>query len=452
MANKTARVLHLAPHFGGGVGTVVRALICQAPPNKPKFTFTHTLASLESASTATQAWANQQGIGLLDNLFQQPEHLAALLASHDIIHLHWWHHPLLNDFMHNDTWPAFRCVLWTHVNGHYPPQNFPIGLANYANLTVLATPWSLKTPALHDADHSKIRIIRSIAPVIQVPPRLPRSHGPIRVGYVGTVDPIKMHPRFLRICERLADQPLQFLVAGGPKHALLQHLAQERGLSEKLDILGPIRNVLPFMSSLDLFAYPLNPYHYGTGEQVLWEAMSCGAIPIIFGTDNEAMLLEQFRSVIVCRTEDAYCEALEKHSHPQVIEQLRQHLHHEITTFPAMKEAALRQQWESTYQELLDQQPDYHMLGTIPYDKTVRGRHLLFASAQGTAFHAFYQQCIDGLHSQFSLTPDLIRGLIAKTRGTAYHYANFFHADPSLAMVTGVLDQLQDWQRKIWWH
>ena len=36
---------------------------------------------------------------------------------------------------------------------------------------------------------------------------------------------------------------------------------------------GLVENVVPIYEQLDVLGYPLNPNHYGTGEQVIREAM-----------------------------------------------------------------------------------------------------------------------------------------------------------------------------------
>lgn len=142
------KVLHLAPHYGGGVGTVMRAFLADSQRIGG---YAHRLACLEAASDGTQAWAAQLGIDLVERLHWNEAALRQLLNEADIVHIHWWHHPLLNAFMYRNDLPPFRCVLWTHVNGHYAPQNFPLGLADYPDVLVLATSWSLQAPTLADA-------------------------------------------------------------------------------------------------------------------------------------------------------------------------------------------------------------------------------------------------------------------------------------------------------------
>jgi len=84
-----------------------------------------------------------------------------------------------------------------------------------------------------------------------------------------------------------ASNPSPCIVAGGPAHEEFAHKSgsHEPGrLFSKLLVL--FKDPKPLFKELHAFAYPLSPRHYGTGEQVLIEAMAFGAVPVVFGQSS----------------------------------------------------------------------------------------------------------------------------------------------------------------------
>ncbi|NEV60547.1 glycosyltransferase [Thiorhodococcus minor] len=430
----TIRVLHLAPHFGGGVGTVLRALIAES---QRQGGHAHRLACLEAAAEPTRAWAGALGVQVIDRLHWDDTVLRAALGETDLVHLHWWHHPLLNALMHRSDLPLFRCVLWTHVNGHHPPQNFPLGIADYPDLLVLATPWSLKAPALVEpiARGTDIRVVRSSAGIPSMPLRADGLDGVTRVGYVGTVDPIKMHPDFVRLCLE-ADLPGRIVVAGGPGQEALRAAARAAGAEDRFEILGPIDDVPSLMSRLDVFAYPLSPHHYGTGEQVLLEAVAAGAAPVVLGTDNERSLLEHLSCGIMTESGAAFAHALRQlATDPARLSIERARCATAATTFSGLRETTA--DWHGIYSETMARAPAGHrMPDSRRHDPNPH--ELLLAACQGTELAPLYARLIAGDELGREDWGSLPWGCLSDTRGSCFHYCAFFD-DPALERIAGAL-------------
>lgn len=416
------RILHLAAHYGGGVGTVIRALIGES---QRLGGYTHQLACLEAASDGTRAWAGRLGVMLADRLQGDDKTLQQLLRDADVVHLHWWHHPLLNAMMHRHDLPAFRCLLWTHVNGHYPPQNFPQGLADYPDVLILATSWSRKAPVIAEASAKgqDIRVVRSSAGFPTMPPRTERISGPPRVGYVGTVDPIKMHPDFVRLCVA-ADLPGKILVAGGSCHQELQAEARALGAEERFDILGPVDDVAAVMTRLDVFAYPLNPQHYGTGEQVLLEAVAAGALPVVLGTENEREILTALSCGIMTDREEAFISALKR----IIADQSAFRRKRDLCASPSSTSFSLSKMvfdWHELYAEIAGNVKRNHRMSGID-DVNPSGYELLIAASQGTELASLYARLVDGSVLNKQEADAIPLGCFSLTRGSCFHYQTFF--------------------------
>lgn len=157
--------------------------------------------------------------------------------------------------------------------GFHAPQIITEELAAWPDLFVVASPKSFQVPALASPGFGdRLRLIFSCAGLEHVAEAGPRPHSGFRVGYLGTVDYIKLHPGFLPMSLAAGLEGAKFPVAGGPKEAELAREAAALGAGEIFDFMGPIEDVAGFLSNLDVFGYPLNPTHYGTGEQALIEA------------------------------------------------------------------------------------------------------------------------------------------------------------------------------------
>ncbi|SDY31483.1 Glycosyltransferase involved in cell wall bisynthesis [Allochromatium warmingii] len=416
------RVLHLAPHYGGGVGTVMRAFLVDSQRIGG---YGHRLACLEAASNGTQAWAAQLGIDLADRLHWNEAALRQLLNEADIVHIHWWHHPLLNAFMYRNDLPPFRCVLWTHVNGHYAPQNFPLGLADYPDVLVLATSWSLQAPTLADAvaQGRDIRVVRSTAGLPTMLPRVERGDAPIRVGYVGTVDPIKMHPDFMQLC-LAAELPGPVVVAGGPRHEALRAAAQTIDAADQFEILGPVANVPALMSRLDVLAYPLNPQHYGTGEQVLLEAVAAGVVPVVLGTENERETLELLGCGVMTDTATDFVQTLHQvATDKSYLQQEQMRCGTQVSV--GLQLDTMTAAWHQIYVESSDYTPRQHSLNDNS-QAALKPHELLLAACRGTSIFDFYQDLMNNRQIKLDVWQAIPQGCFSKTRGSCFHYGTFF--------------------------
>ena len=107
------------------------------------------------------------------------------MAAADGVDISFWNHPRLYDQLHCEL-PASRWVMRSAVAVQEARlRGFPIE----------------SIPAL--ADMARLEGFKT------------RPHGGIRVGYLGQVEPTKMHPRFADLCLAVGDPNVHFEVFGG---------------------------------------------------------------------------------------------------------------------------------------------------------------------------------------------------------------------------------------------
>ncbi len=304
-------VTHLLPHTGGGVSTVLNALLGRS---SQEGAYCHRIIALEKINERSKEWCKKLNIEWMENGWNKQAGVFQVLADADIVHIHWWNHPQLHALLSKPGLPDMRTVLWSHVNGMHVPQSFFQGILDFPDKFVFATPFSRESDLIKRQSEGflcqKLEVIQSSAGIPpEAPMKIVKPDG-FRVGYVGTVDYSKMHPDFISLWAdaNICDAP--YIVCGGPSHKQLEQEIDQRGLSSRFDIRGQVENVSEILTNLHVFAYPLNNQHYGTGEQVLIEAMAFGAVPIVMNNGCEKHLIQNNKTGMIVSGKDEFIQAL----------------------------------------------------------------------------------------------------------------------------------------------
>ena len=142
-------ILHITPHLGGGVGTVLLNWLTYDKSNR------HSIVTLD--------YANEKGVNICNDngipLFQQikANEILQKIEKTDITVIHFWSHPLLYDFLIRNPLPKSRIIIWSHVSGAKPPYVFNQKLFDICDKFVFTTPISYS----YVSQNSKIACIFS---------------------------------------------------------------------------------------------------------------------------------------------------------------------------------------------------------------------------------------------------------------------------------------------------
>ncbi|MFC2035017.1 glycosyltransferase [Chloroflexota bacterium] len=322
MTNK--HILHITPHFGAGVGTVVLNYLSKVTDSR---SFTHRAICLDYANQNAIEVAKNSGFSLLENMSKKVQEMLDLIADSDMVLIHWWNHPLLYDFLVRERLPASRVILWSHILGSPPPNNFTDKILRYPDMFVFTTPLSYKVKDVWDlSDKRKIylRDVWSTGGLDRVKSIKPKEHSGFNIGYVGNVDYTKMHPDFLDICNRVDIPNVNFIIVGGPNGKQLEHEAERRGIAGKFKFTGFVseREKWEYLSSFDIFGYPLAPHHYGTCDQVLQESMAVGIVPVVLANPMESYMVKDGITGIIAKNKNEYVRALQDLYHNRELRDL----------------------------------------------------------------------------------------------------------------------------------
>jgi len=135
--------------------------------------------------------------------------------------------------------------------------------------------------------------------------------GPLRFGYIGTLNFAKLHPKLLDFLEAVSLPEFRLALVGDAAAGEdLRGLALSRRLEEKLEFRGYKSDVASELAGFDVLVYLLNPMHYGTTENALLEAMAMGVVPVVLNNPAERYLVEHGKTGLVVDSPDSFAKAI----------------------------------------------------------------------------------------------------------------------------------------------
>ena len=443
---RSIHVLHITPHMGGGVGRVIRNF-CDELLSCPICSV--EIACLDYANELSIAWSSGTKIPIHSDLAKNREKLCRLIKKADVVHLHWWNHPLVYDLMSDKNLPSCRIVIWSHVNGHNPPNLFNEEVLNYPDFFVMGTPYSLSSPfvkAMQETWHSeKQRTVFASPGYKHVDSVQPAKHDGFNVGYIGTVDYGKMHPDYISMSLNANIPDVKFIVCGGPSQESLRQEVYTLKAEGLFDIRGHVNDISSVLAVLDVFGYPLTAKHYGASEVALIEAQVAGAVPVVLDNGCERHIVEDNVTGIVASTTDEYSRALEYlYKHPEKRKKMsynaRRHARERFSIHNTTEK------WLEIYMEVVDKKKSKHLfnksiLGVIGRESKAQ----LFLTALGDTPEAelFASIFIIEDKNQMKKKVEEIERLLpifkGKSNGSVFQYHQFFPNDPEISYLCGLV-------------
>ncbi len=306
------RLLHLTPHLGGGVGRALVSL-AQGDALRPAQAPRRTVLCLEPPEKGG-AVRQLHALGVEVLTLQDMAELDALARQHDLLQCEVWNHPRMFAAWAQLRNTPVRMVLWCHVSGlHFP--RLPQALWQQPFPVVLTAPCSLQ---MADAAFQSARAagqvhVISSAAGFEHWPRLDRSTsaGPCRLGYLGSLNPSKMHPQYVDWMASAAWTGLSMEVLGDEvRPGALQRQCEALGRPGLLQLRGFCDDVAGALRRWDVMPYLLNPTHFGTAELALLEAMTSGVLPIVMNNPCERDLVQHGHTGWVVDSPQALDQAL----------------------------------------------------------------------------------------------------------------------------------------------
>ena len=325
------KILHITPHLGGGVGTVILGWM-----EKVKG---HKIACLDYANEKAKEVACRVGFPLGENWGSMVRQVIMneVISESDIVIIHLWDHPMLNSFL-SQPLPACRLIFWCHK--HY---DVPDDIVSLPDLFLDTSP--VQGHGRHIWSTRNMDKFLDIQPV---------EHKGFNVGYIGTVDYKKLHHRYFAMCEKINIPDVSFTITGASNIGKY---------NDKLFVFNmQVDDVAPILASTDVFGYPLRPDHYGTCEQALGEAMAAGVVPVVMRNKAESLIVEDGISGFLANSEREYIGLVEfLYKYPSIRESM---------SFIAREKAgklysidSMVRKWEGVFDDIMEQPKNEIMVG-----------------------------------------------------------------------------------------
>ena len=272
-----------------------------------------------------------------------------------------------------------------------------------------------------------------------------KKHEGFNVGYVGTLDYSKMYTNFLSMSANVNISKIKFIVCGDGFDKEKIKLEAQKYPAEKFQFLGFSENIKTILENLDVFGYPLNPNHYGSGEQAINEAMYAGLPIVAFSNPAEQEIISHNDTGILVDDEQSYVEAIKAlYSNPAERIRLGKNAHKHI--IEKLNTLQCFQKLELVYKEIMDLNKKTRTFNTMIKNnnasKNDLGARLFIESLgmQGKEFFQSYERGGEGENNDINKKIEKAEiGMKVVTKGSLFQYLYFFPNDALLNFWPGLI-------------
>ncbi len=421
----TKAVLHITAHMGGGVGRVVSGVSRHSL--KGKDGFSHRLILLEEPEKRSFVEsAVREGVNV--RVCSDYEEIGAAMEGADIVQLEWWHHPLMARFLRYFPQVPVRLAVWCHTSGSYYPW-LPFAFVKVPHEFVFTSRFSAENPfwSAEERAYAKTNctVVNSSGGFDGIPLAEKEPSGSFTIGYSGTLSYAKLHPQFPDMCAKLDIPSLKIVLVGDIENReMLESQFRSHNVRAELAFRGYVDDIGGELSRFDVFAYPLNPRHYGTTENALLEAMAAGLPVVALNQCAERYLVKHMKTGLLADDTEMFVRHLQYlYENPGERKRLGGNARAWVR-----RELSLG----STVERL---NACYGRVLTRPK------RKFSFVEVFGENPHDWVSTCLGSYASYFvgggkgeaaRMDADVRRSLLARSKSSLRHFAQFFPEDPIL--------------------
>jgi len=261
------RIVHLAPHYGGGIGTSVVGII-EAIPGK------HTILGLEDTidneSLLFQP-SNKVNLVPIETFFAESNR-----QSTDLFLFHYWNSPSWKKLLLYPKSEIFgKLVLLHHRNFSFSGHEVQ-RLASHFSIIVQSGYRSVPL----NPDWKTIPTCRTLV----FPSKKTEVRFRTNATYFGTLSFKKVSSEFFSYCRKLNEVGINVDIWGKETDDEFSRMLSLHDRSS-ISYRGYTKTSLLTLMQYKFLLYPLQKNHFGTTENALLEAMYMGTVPIV--KDNE---------------------------------------------------------------------------------------------------------------------------------------------------------------------
>ena len=459
----TTKVLHLLE--GVSSGGASRNTLAMANYSACLEMVQHRIVSLMPASDDGRILAATYGIFIVDAPSESL--LMKEIEDADIVQISYWNCPRINSIL-NLLLPPMRLSIWFRVLGASPPQIITSILLDLADVAIMTSPCSVTLDVCQDflrnTRRSSIEVVYGPADLDRVANTRSKQHDTFNVGYIGTVDFVKMHPNYVTMSSLVNIPNVRFVICG--KGAIddsteqrLRRQASELGKAHLFDFRGHIDDIRSVISELDVFGYPLCEETFATSEASLQEVMFAGVPPVVFPHGGVRNLVLDRETGLVVHNEQEYAQAIEYlYNHPEERRRLGENARAYARRFFGAKNAAAQMNRIYTSMMGFTKRQRSPILAAAAHQQNLRpgklsvssaspstsGAHL-FAISLGSYGAPFLTSLYSENESETLAADEEMAGwagsylMTSMGYGSVFHYRSAYPDDPYLHLWCGLM-------------
>lgn len=305
-------ILHITPHMGGGVGKVLSGISCYA--KKSNSNIKHKIIVLEEPEKMNFIdICKSNGVDI--SCSPSMESIEREMLNADIVQIEWWHHPLIAKFMNEFPKIDVRLIVWSHISGCTYP-NLPFEFVKTPHKFMFTSKYSFENPEWTTDEKKYVKenckVVNSSGGFnSKYKKEYSRKSDSFIIGYCGTLTYSKIHPNFIDFCSLVNISNEKYIFVGDNNNKEeLQNKAKENDIGDKVEFTGYTNDIYKELSKFDIFAYPLNPYHFGTTENALLEAMAFGLPVVALNQCAEKYIIEHMKTGLLANNGDEYAACI----------------------------------------------------------------------------------------------------------------------------------------------
>lgn len=287
------KVLHVTPHLGGGVGRCLSAISSEKSDRIDR-------EFLLLEPPIDKFFYNQISQEYKISNVNYNHDLEKYLMSFDIIQCEFWNHPAMLHFLSFSKNYKLRRIFWCHISG-LGAIRFPTGFLNSHNKIIFTSNISNMK---YGTEKSVVNsgFVFSDSKFCDINAK--RNNDFV---FAGQLDYAKLHSEFANImtsAAQLSGSELNIL-GTGKDELIVQSKIQPKNVVFR----GKVTNVQEYFRQAKFLIYPLNEKHYGTGENIIKEAMSVGCIPLLLANPAELEIMGKYSDFLCHRTVDGLIQS-----------------------------------------------------------------------------------------------------------------------------------------------
>ena len=290
------KILHILPHFGGGVGKSLSSLL----DKKNTINNDHYIYLLEDP-------IEKKYLKKIDKkkiINKKKYSLNYLVEKFDIIQIEFWNHPKLIEFLVNSSPMKARIILWSHISNNSYLKNKTYSKNN--NLFFVNS--SNLEPENSNSNFFNITsgFCDGLHNMGYYPWNKRKSF-----FYAGALDYRKIDKPITQIISYILKTNNSFNLYGDGKDRS-KVLSSIENNSDEFTYHGHVDNLYEEMKKFKFLIYPLTKDNYATGENVLIESMALGCVPLVFNNDLEKTIIPDIAHDLLAKDLNSFLRNIDK--------------------------------------------------------------------------------------------------------------------------------------------